>query len=701
MSFPVDLTKFKKFKLDPSKPQLAAQEKADLLANIQLLRDAIVFFTASGAARGVSGHTGGAYDTVPEVCILLSLFHEDVEKYVPIVFDEAGHRVATQYMLATLEGSLPADHLLHYREANSKLPGHPELGLTPGVKFSSGRLGHMWGLVNGVALANRGKTVFCLGSDGSQQEGNDAEAARLAVAQGLNVKLLIDDNDVTIAGHPSEYMKGYSVAQTLQGHGLKVHTVDGENIDELWAAVCSIVSHDGPAAIISKRLMAPGIVDIQGSPHGHDVVPVKSAVKHLISRGYPDFSDLYAGMAAAGDPILYTGSTKERGANRVVFGEAVNLVLDTLSKEEAAAKVMVIDSDLEGSTGLKVIHQKHPEVFVMGGIMERGNFSAAAGFGFDKDKFGVFSTFSAFLEMLVSEITMARLNECNVLCHFSHSGVDEMADNTCHFGINSFFADNGLSDTHSFLYFPADPLQMVAVVKRVFFERGLRFVFSTRAKVPYILKQDGKTKFFGDDYEFVPGKDEEIIPGTAGYVVTFGEMLYRSYDAVLRARQAGIDVGLINKPSLNIIDEASLRKIGSSGFVLVVESFNQKTGLGSKMGTWLLERSLTPKYGYMGTTREGSGGLWEQIPHQGLDPQGQPSIAKSGVSGVLNVFVVSLPSSSSHSPQDQAAFAVDCAWRELVKVNAVYICIIEIRVPFERIRRRFYRASRKRFYRAR
>ncbi len=54
--------------------------------------------------------------------------------------------------------------------------------------------------------------------------------------------------------------------------------------------------------------------------------------------------------------------------------------------------------------------------------MERGNFSAAAGFGFAPDKFGVFSTFSAFLEMLVSEITMARLNNCNVLSHFSHSG---------------------------------------------------------------------------------------------------------------------------------------------------------------------------------------------------------------------------------------------------------------------------------------
>jgi transketolase N-terminal domain/subunit len=103
-------------------------------------------------------------------------------------------------------------------------------------------------MVNGVALANRDKTVFCLGSDGSQQEGNDAEAARLAMAQNLNVKLLIDDNDVTIAGHPSDYLKGYDLTKTLEGHGLKVITVQGEDIDALWGAVSSVVQHTGPAA---------------------------------------------------------------------------------------------------------------------------------------------------------------------------------------------------------------------------------------------------------------------------------------------------------------------------------------------------------------------------------------------------------------------------------------------------------------------
>ncbi len=171
-----------------------------------------------------------------------------------------GHRVATQYLLAALEGHIPTDHLLQYRAANSKLPGHPELGLTPGVKFSSGRLGHMWPLVNGVALANRDKTVFCLGSDGSQQEGNDAEAARLAVAKNLNVKLIIDDNNVTIAGHPSEYLKGFELHRTLSGHGLEVVTVQGEDIDALWAAFVKVLTHPGPAASEFQSPLSPFII---------------------------------------------------------------------------------------------------------------------------------------------------------------------------------------------------------------------------------------------------------------------------------------------------------------------------------------------------------------------------------------------------------------------------------------------------------
>ncbi|MEH2154256.1 transketolase C-terminal domain-containing protein [Nostoc sp.] len=619
IQFPIDLSVYKPLTLNPANATLTPEQRESLKTNIQLCRDAIVFFTATGAARGVGGHTGGPYDTVPEVVILDALFRVASDQFVPIFFDEAGHRVATQYLMAALHGDLPSEKLLHYREAHSGLPGHPELGLTPGVKFSSGRLGHMWPYVNGVAIANPGKVVFCLGSDGSQQEGNDAEAARLAVAQHLNVKLIIDDNDVTIAGHPSKYLPGFTVAKTLEGHGLKILEGNGEDLDDLYRRICEAVTTPGPIAIINKRPMCPGIVGLEGSTHGHDVISVELAIQYLESRQQTAAVEYLKSIQKPKQTYTFLGSSNKWDANRNVFGDAVVGVLSRISEAERKQKVRAIDSDLEGSCGLKKIHDAYPEIFISSGIMERSNFSAAAGFGMEAGKQGIFATFSAFLEMCISEITMARLNYSNVLCHFSHAGIDDMADNTCHFGLNNMFADNGLDDGYETrLYFPSDANQMKACVEAVFFDPGLRFIFSTRSKVPNILDKNGHD-FFGSDYKFLPGKDEVIREGTQGYIISFGEALYRALDAVERLQQEGLDVGLINKPTLNVIDEEMIAKIGNAPFALVVESFNRRTGLGSRFGSWLLERGFTPKYAHLGTHKEGCGGLWEQFPYQGID----------------------------------------------------------------------------------
>ena len=107
---------------------------------------------------------------------------------------------------------------------------------------------------------------------------------------------------------------------------------------------------------------------------------------------------------------------------------------------------------------------------------------------------GVTRNEPVILEMLVSEITMARLNGSNVLAHFSHAGCDDMADNTCHFGLNNMFAANGLPDEGkdtTRLYFPADQHQFRACINKIYHDEGLRFVFSTRSGVPDLLKEDG------------------------------------------------------------------------------------------------------------------------------------------------------------------------------------------------------------------
>lgn len=617
MKFPIDLNNYKQLQLSTDQESLTDEQREILTNNIKTVRDSLVFFTALANCKGLGGHTGGAFDIVPEL-LIMDGFMKGSDRFYPVYFDEAGHRVAIQYMMAVLNGHKDEESLFHYREFDKGFYGHPELDVENGVFFSSGRLGHMWSHVNGVAEAYRDKTIVMFGSDGSQMEGDDAEAARYAVARNLNVKLLIDDNDITITGHPSEYLPGYDIEKTLTGHGLTVNSGDGEDIDTLYSRIRNALVHEGPVALINKRFMAVGIEGVENTSKGHDVIPVDKAIIYLEARGLTDAVDILKNTTAPKSTTELLGSTPEKAKNRDEFGKIISEIID--SKGEDKKKVLVVDSDLEGSCGLHHIKKNHPEIYVAGGIMERNNFSVAAGFGSIEGNVGIFGTFAAFQEMIISEATMARLNDANVIAHFSHSGVDDMADNTCHFGINNFFADNGLEDDKTTrLYFPADALQLKALLNATFDDKGLRYVYSTRSATPFILDEN-QQKLYDGDYTFKPGKDEIIRKGTAGYIISYGEMLYRSLDAVERLKAEGLDVGLINKPTLNVFDEETLTTVKDSPFVLVVESQNTKTGLGARLGSWLLKNGVNTKYDSMGTHRIGHGGLGEQVTHQSLDP---------------------------------------------------------------------------------
>ena len=215
-------------------------------------------------------------------------------------------------------------------------------------------------------------------------------------------------------------MQGYDLARTLGGQGLAVHTSAGEDIDLLFASIRQAIAAKGPVAVVIKRKMAPGVAGIEGLPKGHDVIPVPMAIDYLTAKGHAAAVAMLQQVPAKAEKIVYLGSTTESAKNRDEFGKIVCDILKTM--ENPAAKVLVVDSDLEGSCGLHHIRKNCPEVYIHGGIMERNNFSVAAGFGSAPGKQGIVGTFAAFQEMVISEITMARLNQANVLAHFSHSG---------------------------------------------------------------------------------------------------------------------------------------------------------------------------------------------------------------------------------------------------------------------------------------
>ncbi len=329
MDFPIDLSGYVALKFDVNQERLTSDQLGSLKNNIDLVRDSLIFFTALANVKGLGGHTGGAFDIVPEL-LVVDGFMKGSDAIHPVYFDEAGHRVAIQYMMAVLNGYREAESLLHYREYDKGYYGHPERDEKNGIFFSSGRLGHLWSYVNGVAEGDPEKTVVMFGSDGSQMEGDNAEAARYAVARGLNVKLFIDDNNVTIAGHPSEYLKGYDVVKTLQGHGLEANAGDGEDLDALFSRIRRALITDGPVALINKRLMAVGVAGIEGTPKGHDVIAVDLAVDYLEARGLTTAVDALTSYKVEKVKAEFLGSSSETGKVRDDFGK-VNIVSEKIS----------------------------------------------------------------------------------------------------------------------------------------------------------------------------------------------------------------------------------------------------------------------------------------------------------------------------------------------------------------------------------
>jgi transketolase C-terminal domain/subunit len=140
--------------------------------------------------------------------------------------------------------------------------------------------------------------------------------------------------------------------------------------------------------------------------------------------------------------------------------------------------------------------------------------------------------------------------------------------------------------------------------------------------VPDILDIEGKPLYQGRLFE--PGKDYIVreSPAGGGYVIATGETVYRALDAVISLQEQGVKVGLINKPTLNVVDGEMMKSLSRVPFVLIVEGWNVKTGLGSRFGSYLLQAGFKGKYQHIGTHKEGNGGQWQQMGYQGLDPQG-------------------------------------------------------------------------------
>jgi transketolase len=197
----------------------------------------------------------------------------------------AGHGSALLYSLLHLAGyDLPLSELKRFRQWESRTPGHPEYGLTPGVETTTGPLGQGFGNGVGMALAadhlaamvNRpglpliDHAVYAIVSDGDLMEGVASEAASLAGHLRLGRLIyLYDDNHVTIDGNTDLAFTENRMAR-FEAYGWHVqHVEDGNDLEAVDRALRTARDDPRPSIISCRTHIGFGLPTKQDKASAH------------------------------------------------------------------------------------------------------------------------------------------------------------------------------------------------------------------------------------------------------------------------------------------------------------------------------------------------------------------------------------------------------------------------------------------------
>ncbi len=234
-----------------------------------------------------------------------------------------GHGSMLLYALLHLTGyDLPIEELKRFRQLGSKTPGHPEVGVTPGVETTTGPLGQ--GLANavGMALAERllaatfnrpGHTIvdhhtYVFAGDGCLMEGISHEACSLAGTLGLG-KLIVcyDDNGISIDGETKGWFTD-DTAQRFEAYHWHVQQVDGHDVAAVAAALAAAQA-DGakqqrPQLLICQTVIGKGAPTKAGTAETHGAAlgaEEVAAARVALNWPYPPFvipASIYAAWNA-------------------------------------------------------------------------------------------------------------------------------------------------------------------------------------------------------------------------------------------------------------------------------------------------------------------------------------------------------------------------------------------------------------------
>ena len=200
-----------------------------------------------------------------------------------------GHGSMLIYALLHLTGyDLPMEELQKFRQLHSKTPGHPEVGVTPGIETTTGPLGQ--GLANAVGMAlaesllaaefNRpGHTIvdhhtYAFVGDGCLMEGISHEVCSLAGTLRLSkLVVLYDDNGISIDGNVENWFAD-DTGKRFEAYGWNVIRVaNGHDVEAVDQAITQALKlgqqHSRPTLIVCRTVIGQGAPTVAGTDKVH------------------------------------------------------------------------------------------------------------------------------------------------------------------------------------------------------------------------------------------------------------------------------------------------------------------------------------------------------------------------------------------------------------------------------------------------
>ncbi len=237
-------------------------------------------------AEAGSGHPGGSLSCAD---ILTALYFGGVMDHDPQnpkwegrdrFILAKGHAAPALYAALAHAGYFPREELMTLRKLGTRLQGHPDCNLCPGVEVSTGSLGQglsiAAGACAGLKLSGSTQTVFALLGDGECQEGQVWEAAMWAAHKKLdNLVAIVDRNCLQIDGNTADVCDPGDVAAKFAAFGWDAAEVDGHDIPALVGALSAAKADRSgkPHVLVARTVKGKGVSFMENQAGWHGKAP--------------------------------------------------------------------------------------------------------------------------------------------------------------------------------------------------------------------------------------------------------------------------------------------------------------------------------------------------------------------------------------------------------------------------------------------